>query len=108
MGASRKLTAQILRDNYCCDCGCGLMGDFYDTVYGHRYCDMCYDEYLFSDMGKLEYLASLVRGEMSPSSLDAETLGEIAVAWKHYHHLLEVTPEELAAFKAKMQELNLL
>ena len=108
MEASKNMATPALSDTCCSFCGDQFNGEIFDTVYGDRYCDSCYDEYLFSNAGKLEYLASLVRGEMSVDMLDAETLCDIAVAWENYHHLLQVSLDEFVALEAKMKELNLI
>lgn len=74
----------------CCECGTYVCcGKTFTTAYGELLCPDCYDDYLFTDEGKVEYVIGIVSGDYPMDCFDADFLGEIGVQWnKHKKHLV--------------------
>lgn len=89
----------------CHECGEYLCcGKAFSTAYGELLCADCYDDYLFTDEGKVEYLIGLVQGDYPMDMFDPDFLGELGVQWnKHKKHL--ALPEDTIIYvesKAKL------
>ena len=92
---------------YCANC------DTHDknllkTVYGDYLCEDCWDDYICSDVGMVEYMISIVKGECPVEEFDAEFLGAVANSWKIHYSMLDFTPIERAELENKARELGLL
>lgn len=83
-------------------------GEFLKTAYGDFLCEDCWDDYICSDVGKLEYLIGICREDYPADDFDAEFLGEVAVSWMTHYNLLDLPAEEIAAIEEKAKELGLL
>lgn len=51
------------------------------SIYGEQLCEDCWDEYLFTDEGKVEYIVSIVYRNCKLSDFDADFLGFAAIQW---------------------------
>jgi hypothetical protein len=78
------------------------------TAYGDYICEDCWDEYICSDAGKLEYLIGICREDYPASDFDAEFLGEAAKSFLENKNLLDLTSMELTEIALKAHELGLL
>lgn len=78
------------------------------TAYGALVCENCWDEYLFTPEGKVEYLIGIVNGDYPASTFDADFLGYAAVQWEKHKNQFDMSTDELKTFEVKLKELGLL
>lgn len=78
------------------------------TAYGYYICEDCWDEYICSDAGKLEYLIGICREDYPASDFDAEFLGEAAKSFLENKNLFDLTSTELTKIEQKAMELGIL
>lgn len=83
-------------------------GEFLKTAYGDYLCEDCWDDYICSDAGKLEYLIGICRGDYPAEDFDADFLGSVATSWMTHYNQLELSPEEIMEIEEKAKELKLL
>lgn len=92
----------------CVNCDKTLSGDSFKTAYGDWLCEDCWDDYICSDAGKLEYLIGICSGELPVEEFDADFLGSVAKSYMINHDKLELTREQKAALEERAIELGLL
>ena len=92
---------------YCDDCG-ARRKELLKTAYGDYICEDCWDKYICTNAGKLEYLIGICREDYPAEDFDAEFLGEVAVSWRTNHNMLDLTPQEKIEIETKAKELGLL
>lgn len=51
------------------------------NAYGALLCEDCWDDYLFTDEGKVEYIIGITRGDYPMEYFDADFLGLCATQW---------------------------
>ena len=78
------------------------------TAYGDYLCEDCWDDYICSDVGRLEYLIGICNEDYPVADFDADFLGEVAKSWSTHYHMLDFTPSERAKIENKARELGLL
>jgi hypothetical protein len=78
------------------------------TAYGDYICEDCWADYICTDAGKLEYLIGICQDDYPVSDFDADFLGEVAVSWKNYSYMLDLTPTERISFEDKARSLGIL
>lgn len=61
------------------------------TAYGTELCEDCWDDYLMTDEGKVEYLIGLCNGDYSMEEFDADFLGHVVVCWNTYRERFTMT-----------------
>ena len=93
----------------CTECGTyTCCGKSYHTAYGDLLCADCYDDYLFTDEGKVEYVIGIVSGDYSMDCFDADFLGEIGVQWNRFKKFFELAPEVIADIEKRAKFIGLL
>jgi hypothetical protein len=92
---------------YCANCD-EHRKELLKTAYGDFLCEDCWDDYICSEAGKLEYLIGICREDYPASDFDADFLGEVAVSWKRHFNLLDLTPQERFEIEQKAHELGIL
>ena len=85
-----------------------LLGEYFHTAYGEDRCEDCWDDYLMTDRGKVEYLIGICHDDYPASDFDAEFLGWVASCWKKYRNELELSMSEVVEIEAKARALGLL
>ena len=65
------------------------------TAYGESLCEECYEEYKFSESGKIEHFIAIARGQEKLKSYDADHLGAIIKSWQDNKHLLALSKDEI-------------
>lgn len=83
-------------------------GEFLKTAYGDFLCEDCWDDYICSDTGRLEYLIGICKEDYPMSDFDADFLYEVTKSWKINYNLLNLTPQERFDIEEKARELGLL
>ena len=78
------------------------------TAYGLYLCEDCWDDYICTDMGRLEYLIGICDGDYPVEEFDADFLIEVAESWKKFHNATELTPQQCLVMEAKARELGIL
>lgn len=91
----------------CDKCGKPL-GEYFRTAYGESRCSNCYDDYLMTDRGKVEYLLGILKGELSMDDFDADFLAHVSVCWKKYRSEFIMPFCDLKTFEEKAIILGLL
>ena len=92
----------------CVNCDKTLGGDSFKTAYGDWLCEDCWDDYICSDAGKLEYLIGICYGDLPLEEFDADFLGSVATSYRINHDKLNLTAEQKAELEKKAIELGLL
>lgn len=92
---------------YCANCDTHHK-ELLKTAYGDYLCVDCWDDYICTDAGRLEYLIGICRGDYPASDFDSDFLGEVAVSWMKNKNTLDLTPIERAELEEKARELGLL
>jgi hypothetical protein len=70
------------------------------TAYGDWLCEDCWDDYICTDEGKVEYFIGICKGDYPPSEFDAEFLGETVLSWKKNRDRLDFRPEVIEHIEA--------
>jgi DNA-directed RNA polymerase subunit RPC12/RpoP len=78
------------------------------TAYGEARCEDCYDDYLMTDKGKVEYFIGIVTGELPISDYDADFLGHVSVCWRKYRDELPMSNKDIAQLEIQAICLGLL
>ena len=91
----------------CAKCGKPL-GSYVTTAYGEVRCESCYDDYLMTDKGKVEYFIGICTGELPISDYDADFLGHVSVCWRNYRAQLDMSIAEVNLLEARAIDLGIL
>ena len=83
-------------------------GEFLKTAYGDFLCEDCWDDYICSDVGRLEYLIGICYGDIPVEEFDAEFLGEVVKSWMINYSMLDLTPQQRYDIEQKAKELGIL
>ena len=78
------------------------------TAYGDFLCEDCWDDYICSDTGRLEYFIGFCREDYHPDEFDADFVYEAVKSWKTHYQMLDLTPTERLELEQKARELGLL
>lgn len=93
----------------CHECGTYLCcGKSFNTAYGDVLCPTCYDDYLFTAEGKVEYVIGIVSGDYPMDCFDAEFLDEIGVQWNKYKKYFVLAPEIIEDIEKRARFIGLL
>ena len=92
----------------CAYCDKTLGGDSFKTAYGDWLCEDCWDDYICSDVGRLEYLIGICFGDLPVDKFDADFLGEVVKSYMINHNKLNLTDEQKAKLEEKAKEFGLL
>ena len=90
----------------CVNCG-KTRGEFLKTAYGELLCEDCWDDYICSDAGKLEYFIGFCREDYHPDEFDADFVYEAVKNWKLNSNMLDLTPQQIAEIETKARELGI-
>ena len=91
----------------CINCG-KTKGEFFKTAYGDTLCAECWDNYINTDNGRLEYLIGICNGDYPVDEFDAEFLGTVAISYMTHYDLLDFTEEQRLKLEEKAKELGIL
>jgi len=83
-------------------------GEFLKTAYGDFLCEDCWDDYICSDAGRLEYLIGICYGELPLEEFDADFLYEVAKSYRLNYEKLDLTAEQLTEIEQKAMALGIL
>lgn len=78
------------------------------TAYGDFICEDCWDDYINTDTGRLEYLIGICNGDYPAEEFDAEFLGEVAKSYRMNYAMLNITHQQRFELEEKAKELGLL
>jgi recombinational DNA repair protein (RecF pathway) len=92
----------------CANCDKTLGGDSFKTAYGDWLCEDCWDDYINTEAGKLEYLIGICAGDLPVEEFDADFLYEVAKSYRINYEKLDLTREQKAALEEKAMELGIL
>lgn len=74
---------------------CLRMENIKRNIYGEALCEDCWDDYINSDRGKIEYFIDIVNDKVDMNYFDADFLGEVVQSWLTNKHLIGLTEKEL-------------
>lgn len=80
----------------------------FTSVYDFLLCPECWDDYLCTDAGKVEYIISIVKGECKIEHFDADFLGDVAVQWEKHKHEFDLSQAEIQHIESQAKKLGLL
>ena len=94
----------------CFKCGKSIdsVKETFITAYGKCCCETCYDEYLMTDKGKVEYIIGLANGELDLNDYDADFLSHVAVCWQTYRDKLAIPINKVYEIEAKAEMMGIL
>ncbi len=78
------------------------------NVFSEELCLDCWDDYLMTDRGKVEYFIGIVKEELPIRDYDADFLGHISVCWNKYKNELNHSSRNMEFYEEKAKELGLL
>lgn len=93
--------------NYCAECG-KATADLIKTAYGDYLCEDCWDDYICTEAGMLEYLIGICKGELPIEEFDADFLCGVAKSWVTNCKALDLTHGERLELEEKARELGIL
>lgn len=92
---------------YCANCDTHHK-ELLKTAYGDFLCVDCWDEYINTDTGRLEYLIGICNGDYPVDEFDADFLGEVAKSYRIHYAMLDLTPSQRLELENKARALGLL
>lgn len=91
----------------CAKCGKSI-GSYSTTAYGEVRCLDCFDDYLMTDKGKVEYFIGICTGELDVKDYDADFLGYAATCWQKYRDQLSMSIAEIKLIEASAKDIGIL
>ena len=92
---------------YCANCD-SHRKELLKTAYGDYLCEDCWDDYICTDHGKLEYFIGICNGDYPASDFDADFVYEAVRSWQIHYSTLDFTPSQRVAIEEHARELGLL
>ena len=92
---------------FCSKCGCSTY-DLIKTAFGASLCEDCWDEYINSDRGLIEYFIAICNEDYSLEELDADFLCSVIRAWNEYSNDVYLTGQDIYELEKKAREIGLL
>lgn len=95
---------------HCAKCGQQLksFNFFTTTAYGEDRCEFCFDDYLMTDRGKVEYIIGIAEGELDLNDYDADFLGHAATCWNKYKDELNLSLRFIKEVEDEAKQLGIL
>jgi hypothetical protein len=93
--------------SYCANCGF-RHEDLLKTAYGDFLCEDCWDDYICTDAGRLEYFIGFCREDYHPDEFDADFVYEAVKSYQINYDKLDITAEQLTELENKAKELGIL
>lgn len=87
---------------------CEISGDLHLTIYGELLCEDCWDDYINSEQGRVEYLVSITKGAEDLRTFDADFLGVVARSWNKYKDYTVFSNTEKSEIETTAKRLNIL
>ena len=78
------------------------------TAFGALVCENCWDEYLLTPDGKVEYLIGIAREDYPASEFDSDFLGFAAFQWNKNKNQFDMSTDEINIIQNKLISLGLL
>ena len=78
------------------------------TAYGDWLCEDCWDDYICTEAGMLEYFIGFCREDYHPDEFDADFVGEVVRSYQINYDKLELTEEQLTEIEQKAMALGIL
>ena len=78
------------------------------TAFGALVCEDCWDDYINTPEGKVEYLIGIAREDYPAAEFDADFLGFAAFQWNKNKNQFDMSADEVRALEKKLVELGLL
>jgi len=82
--------------------------DVFINVFDETLCEDCWDDYLMTDRGKLEYFIGIAKGDLPISDYDADFLGHVATCWNKYKEELNYFKTIIESIETKAKNIGLL
>ena len=83
-------------------------GEFFKTAYGDWLCEDCWDDYICTSAGRLEYFIGICNGDYPIEEFDADFLCGVIKSWKANYTMIDFTPQQKFELEEKARELGLL
>lgn len=61
-----------------------------ETVYGEILCEDCWDEYINTERGLVEYFGNIICEEAKMTDFDADFLCSVIASWNKYKYILPI------------------
>lgn len=75
-----------------------VLGETLVTAFGEVLCEDCWDEYICTPTGKVEYILGIARGDYPAAEFDDDFLKSAAKSWTENHTVLRAAiPANLLA-----------
>lgn len=92
---------------YCANCD-SHHKELLKTAYGDYLCEDCWDDYICTDAGRLEYFIGFCREDYHPDEFDADFVYEVVKSYRINYEKLDLTAEQLTELEQKAMELGIL
>jgi hypothetical protein len=93
---------------YCANCYRSDSELLLKTSYGDWLCEDCWDDYICTEAGMLEYFIGFCREDYHPDEFDADFVGEAVRSYQINYNKLELTEEQRLELEEKAKELGIL
>ena len=93
---------------YCANCYRSDSELLFKTAYGDWLCENCWDDYICTEAGMLEYFIGFCKEDYHPDEFDADFVGEAVRSYQINYDKLELTAEQRLELENKAKELGLL
>lgn len=78
------------------------------NIFSEELCEDCWDNYLMTERGKLEYFVGLAKEELPLEDYDADFILHCSEMWKKHKNLLNWSLQDIERVEAFAKELGIL
>ena len=78
------------------------------NAYGALLCEECWDEYICTPEGKVEYLIGIAKADYPASEFEADFICYAVIQWHKNRNQLDMSDEEIAEIEDKLKQTKLL
>lgn len=94
-------------NNLCDKCGTSSFNRILNA-YGALLCEECWDEYICTPEGKVEYLVGIAKADYPASEFDADFLIYALTQWHKNRNQLDMSDDEIAEIEDKLKLIKLM
>ncbi len=78
------------------------------NAYGELLCEECWDKYINTPEGKVEYLIGIAKADYSASEFDADFICYAVIQWYKNRNQLDMSDDEIVEIENKLKQIKLL